>query len=78
MQKGFLSFSFISLIAACAGLGTALAQSSRVVITPEPGYTITWDGNNGGFSSPEPARDRRTIWLSPAMARLRLAAPKLA
>ena len=27
----------------------AQAQSTRVVITSEPGYTITWDGNNGGF-----------------------------
>jgi hypothetical protein len=29
------------------------AASPRVVITPAAGYTITWDGNNGGFSSPE-------------------------
>jgi hypothetical protein len=24
-----------------------------VVITPAPGFTVTWDGNNGGFSSPD-------------------------
>ncbi|MBI4326961.1 MAG: hypothetical protein HY674_17105, partial [Chloroflexi bacterium] len=31
----------------------ARAQSPRVVIAAQPGYAITWDGNNGGFSSPE-------------------------
>lgn len=29
------------------------AASARVIITSEPGFTITWDGNNGGFSSPD-------------------------
>lgn len=29
------------------------AASPRVVITPAPGYAITWDGNNGGFNSPD-------------------------
>ncbi|MDB6038822.1 MAG: hypothetical protein JWM99_2663, partial [Verrucomicrobiales bacterium] len=29
------------------------AQSDRVVITNAPGYSISWDGNNGGFSDPE-------------------------
>jgi hypothetical protein len=29
------------------------AASPRVVITPADGFTITWDGNNGGFSSPD-------------------------
>jgi len=24
------------------------------VITSQPGYSVAWDGNNGGFSSPEP------------------------
>ncbi|MCL5096639.1 MAG: hypothetical protein M1608_03725, partial [Candidatus Omnitrophica bacterium] len=33
---------------------TGHAQSSRVVLTPQAGYTVTWDGNNGGFSSPDP------------------------
>ena len=28
------------------------AASARVVITPAPGFSITWDGNNGGFSNP--------------------------
>jgi len=37
------------------GLSQAIqAQSDRVVIISTPGYSITWDGNNGGFSSPEP------------------------
>lgn len=36
-----------------AGGGSALAQSTRVVITSAPPFSITWDGNNGGFSSPE-------------------------
>lgn len=36
------------------GSATALAQSSRVVIQPADGFDIRWDGNNGGFSSPEP------------------------
>jgi hypothetical protein len=38
-----LMFSFTNLHAA----------SPRVVITPSAGYTIAWDGNNGGFSSPD-------------------------
>ena len=39
----------------CGGaLLSAQAQSDRVVITNAPGYAITWDGNNGGFSSGEP------------------------
>ena len=29
------------------------AASPRVVIAPAAGSTITWDGNNGGFSSPD-------------------------
>jgi hypothetical protein len=29
------------------------AASARVVITPAAGFTITWDGNNGGFNSPD-------------------------
>jgi len=35
------------------GLASVHAASPRVVITPSAGYTITWDGNNGGFSSPD-------------------------
>src|SRR5436190_16255907 len=40
-------------------LGTAFlavgadAASPRVVITPSAGFTILWDGNNGGFSTPD-------------------------
>ncbi len=29
----------------------AHAQSSRVVLTPAPGFSLVWDGNNGGFGS---------------------------
>lgn len=32
----------------------ASGQSDRVVITAQPGYSMTWDGNNGGYSSTEP------------------------
>ena len=43
------------LLVASLSLGGAVAYaaSPRVVITPAPGFTITWDGNNGGFSSPD-------------------------
>src|SRR5262245_10405439 len=30
----------------------AHAASPRVILTPATGFTITWDGNNGGFSNP--------------------------
>lgn len=29
------------------------ADGTRVVITASPGFTINWDGNNGGFNSPD-------------------------
>ena len=29
------------------------ASHPRLVIAPAPGFTIAWDGNNGGFSSPD-------------------------
>jgi hypothetical protein len=31
----------------------ASSQSNRVIITANPGYTILWDGNNGGFYDPD-------------------------
>jgi hypothetical protein len=37
----------------CACALAAWAQSPRVVLTPASGFTITWDGNNGGFGSPD-------------------------
>jgi hypothetical protein len=43
---GWLSTLIVSALAA-----TALGQSPRVVITAQPGYSVTWDGNNAGFSS---------------------------
>src|SRR5687768_2229156 len=42
------------LFAAVSWHSAALAQSDRVVISPGTGYSITWDGNNGGFSGSEP------------------------
>jgi len=42
----------VSLIFCACALG-AWAQSPRVVLTPAPGFSIAWDGNNGGFSSPD-------------------------
>lgn len=38
----------LALFLAGAGVSSQ-AQSDRVVITNAPGFTITWDGNNGGF-----------------------------
>ena len=47
-------FRLFLLSGACALLVPAAhAASPRVVLTPAPGFSITWDGNNGGFSSPE-------------------------
>jgi hypothetical protein len=40
------------------------AQSTRVTLTPQPGFTLVWDGNNGGFSSPDlgaPAPDNAAL-----------------
>ncbi|MBL9167711.1 MAG: hypothetical protein JNN07_08215 [Verrucomicrobiales bacterium] len=43
---------------AVAGLMPALvgqleAAHPRVILTPSPGFSISWDGNNGGYSSPD-------------------------
>ena len=39
-------------------LATSLnAASPRVIITPVPGFAITWDGNNGGFSGSAPSNN---------------------
>lgn len=64
MQTPWLPLPSTTVKSACAwllaigGAGAlawpALAQSARVVITPEAGYTIAWDGNNGGYSNPDP------------------------
>ena len=52
-----------SLASLPVGLGLVLlfsvparlqAANPRVVIMPAPGFEITWDGNNGGYSNPEP------------------------
>ncbi len=46
---------WLCLVAVAPALAvTAFATSPRVVITAQPGFTITWDGNNGGFSNPDP------------------------
>jgi len=39
------------------GAANLPAASPRVVITPAPGYSITWDGNNGGFSGTGPSNN---------------------
>lgn len=41
-------------MAACVLVLSALGQSDRVVMNAQHGHSITWDGNNGGYSSPEP------------------------
>src|SRR5690349_12314188 len=45
----------LAVILLHVGFGFAIlhAASQRVVITPAPGFSILWDGNNGGFSSPD-------------------------
>ena len=49
------SCCFCTVVLFSPGLVLSLhAASARVVITPVTGYTITWDGNNGGFFSPDP------------------------
>ncbi|MBX3747349.1 MAG: hypothetical protein KF833_18725 [Verrucomicrobiae bacterium] len=42
------------VVLALAPAVPSLAQSARVVLEPAPGYTLAWDGNNGGYSSLEP------------------------
>src|ERR1043166_7958470 len=49
------SCCFCTVVLFSPGLVLSLhAASARVVITPVTGYTITWDGNNGGVFSPDP------------------------
>ncbi len=46
----------VATIVALTMLGIAslhAASHPRLVITPSPGFAITWDGKNGGFSSPD-------------------------
>jgi len=43
------AMSLAVLIGWCAA--PVFGASPRVVLTPAPGFTITWDGNNGGFFS---------------------------
>jgi hypothetical protein len=51
-SPAILSLAFFAAIA-FAGVANLHAASPRVVITPAPGFSITWDGNNGGFSNPD-------------------------
>jgi hypothetical protein len=53
-RSGFLSRQFMVWIALSASAVSTWAQSDRVVLTPAAGFSITWDGNGGGFGSPEP------------------------
>jgi len=41
-----------AVVAAALAAAAVQAASPRVVLTPAPGYAVTWDGNNGGFFSP--------------------------
>src|SRR6266581_5876228 len=48
-------FSFSFLIVALFSspiISSPQAATPRVAITNAPGFTITWDGNDGGFSNP--------------------------
>lgn len=47
-----LTFPALALALVALPVST-LAQSARVVLTPQAGFSLTWDGNNGGFSSPD-------------------------
>ena len=47
--RAWLLFAILSAL-----INSTEAQSDRVVLSSSPGYSISWDGNNGGFSSPEP------------------------
>ena len=56
---GRLSAWFLPPLVACALALPALGQSGRVILNAEPGYTIAWDGNNGGYFDPE-------LWAAPS------------
>src|SRR5688572_3911570 len=47
--------SLISILSVLSGLcaPNVSAQSDRVVLSPATGFAIVWDGNNGGYSSPD-------------------------
>jgi hypothetical protein len=52
--KGHARVASLFLVAAISLATLSIeAASPRVVITPATGYTIVWDGNNGGFFSPD-------------------------
>jgi|GEM_PF-426883 len=58
------TISFLSIATVVALPMAAQAQSTRVTLTPQPGFTLEWDGNNGGFSSPDlgaPAPDNAAL-----------------
>jgi len=50
-----LAMSFAAFGGALCLLAPSLHAAShpRLIITPSAGFDITWDGNNGGFSSPD-------------------------
>ncbi len=60
-----LAARWLSTLIVSAFAATAMAQSPRVVITAQPGFTIAWDGNNAGFGSTDPAAGPTN---NPAMA----------
>jgi len=49
--RGSLARRLALIAVASLGAVTVQAANPRVVITPAAGYSITWDGNNGGFFS---------------------------
>jgi hypothetical protein len=48
-RKAFIQWLPLALAVAAVSATEAGAASARVVLTPSAGYSITWDGNNGGF-----------------------------
>lgn len=56
--------SFLSIATVVAASLAVQGQSARVTLTPQSGFTLDWDGNNGGFSSPDlgaPAPDNAAL-----------------
>ncbi len=47
-----VTLRIVACVAVCACTLAEAALSPRVVITPVGDFTISWDGNNGGFYSP--------------------------
>jgi len=48
-----MSLAVLAASLCSAALSLHAASHPRLVITPAPGFTIAWDGNNGGFNTPD-------------------------